>query len=200
MRAHVVDWLAQFMPHDLASLLAPTWFTMVGIAGLATLLWMLRIGKREGIDRGVIAALVLWPYLAAVAGGIVLPLVIDGVGQLVTTGRVTIHWAGMTSFWGYLCGLGALAMVCRKHGLSLARFGDLAAAPLGLALVFSRLGCFLAGCDYGKVTSLPWALRFPAGSPAWQDHVAAGLIPSVAPRRCRCIRPSSTSRCSAWRS
>jgi hypothetical protein len=56
--------------------------------------------------------------------------------------------------------------------------GDLAVIPLGVALVFARLGCFMAGCDYGKVTSLPWAVRFPAGSPAWRDHVHAGLIPT----------------------
>jgi hypothetical protein len=36
----------------------------------------------------------------------------------------------------------------------------------------------MAGCDYGKVSSLPWAVRFPAGSPAWRDHVRAGLIPA----------------------
>src|SRR6185295_13037101 len=32
-------------------------------------------------------------------------------------------------------------------------------------------------CDYGKVSAVGWAVRFPAGSPAWRDHVQAGWIP-----------------------
>ncbi len=88
-----------------------------------------------------------------------------------------VRWAGMTSFWGYGAGTLAVIVVCRGGGLSPARLGDLAAAPLGLALCLARLGCFIAGCDYGKVTDLPWAMRFPSGSPAWRDHVRSGLVP-----------------------
>jgi hypothetical protein len=52
------------------------------------------------------------------------------------------------------------------------------AAPLGLAVAVTRLGCFVGGCDFGKVTSAPWALRFPRGSSAWHDHVHGGLLPA----------------------
>ena len=38
------------------------------------------------------------------------------------------------------------------------------------ALALIRTGCFLAGCDHGKITGVAWAVRFPAGSPAWRDH------------------------------
>jgi hypothetical protein len=84
----------------------------------------------------------------------------------------------MTSFWGYLAGAAAVARVCRRDGLALARMADLTVIPLGVALALARVGCFMAGCDYGKVSSLPWAVRFPAGSPAWHDHVRGALIPA----------------------
>ncbi|MBE7451610.1 MAG: prolipoprotein diacylglyceryl transferase [Kofleriaceae bacterium] len=67
--------------------------------------------------------------------------------------------------------------MCRSRQLPAARLGDLAVVPPALALCTARLGCFLAGCDYGKVTDAATALRFPAGSPAWRDHVRAGLVP-----------------------
>jgi prolipoprotein diacylglyceryltransferase len=178
MRPHVVHWLDGIVPGPIAALLAPSWFTCVGLAGIATLLVMLAIARRHRLDTGVVASIVLWCYVAAVAAGILVPMAIDTAQQLVTTGRVRMRWAGMTSFWGYLAGLVAVAVVCRAHRVALARFADLAVAPLGLALVLARLGCFLAGCDYGKVTSLPWAVRFPSGGPAWHDHVAAGLVAS----------------------
>ncbi len=177
MRPHVVHWLEGFMPGGVASALAPSWFTCVGLAGVTCLFLMLAIGRRHDIERRVIASIVLWCYLAAVTAGIVIPMAIDTLQQLFATGRVNLRWAGMTSFWGYLAGIAAVAAVCRAHRIPVARLLDLAAAPIGMALCFVRLGCFLAGCDYGKVTSVPWAVRFPAGSPAWVDHLQSGLLP-----------------------
>jgi hypothetical protein len=85
----------------------------------------------------------------------------------------------MTSWAGFAGALVAVAFVLRRAGtMSLARFGDLAAMPLAGALVVARFGCLIAGCDYGKVTALPWAMRFPGGSPAWRDHVHSGLVPA----------------------
>ena len=177
MRPDVVDWLGQHMPHGIALAIAPSWFMCVGLSGLVMLVWMVLAARRRSIDTGLIANAVLWSYLAAVVAGIVVPATIDTVTRLITTGQFRVRWAGMTSFWGYLAGFVAVALVCRNK-LSLARFGDIAAAPLGLSLAFARLGCYLGGCDYGKVTSVPWAVRFPAGSPAWKDQIRAGLLPA----------------------
>jgi len=49
--------------------------------------------------------------------------------------------------------------------------------PAGLlTLAAARLGCLSAGCDFGRPTALPWGLQYPAGSPAWEAHLAAGQI------------------------
>jgi phosphatidylglycerol:prolipoprotein diacylglycerol transferase len=166
------------MRADLAGLLAPSWFTCVGLAGLAALIAMLVLARRRGVDPGTVASAVLWCYVAAVIAGIAVPAVITAAEHLVATGRFQLRWSGMTSFWGYLAGTAAVVLVCRRDGVSVARMADLAVIPAGIALAFARLGCFMAGCDYGKVSSLPWAVRFPAGSPAWRDHLHAGLIPA----------------------
>jgi prolipoprotein diacylglyceryltransferase len=166
------------MRADLADMLAPTWFMCVGIAGLVGLILMLVLARRRGLESGTVASAVLWCYIAAVTAGIVIPMTIEAIWQGIATGHVVFRWAGMTSFWGYLAGGAALAAVCKRDGVPLARMGDLAAIPIGVALVFARLGCFMAGCDFGKVSAMPWAVRFPTGSPAWRDHLHAGLIPA----------------------
>ncbi len=178
MRPHLVAWLDGLLPSHVAATIAPSWFTCVGLSGLVLLLLLTLAASRRGFDRGAIASAVLWCYVAAVVAGIVVPMFIDAIQHLLATGRVRVRWAGMTSFWGYLAGLGATVLVCRRHGVPLARLGDIAAAPLGVALAFARLGCFLGGCDYGKITSAPWSVRFPSGSPAWRDHVRHGLLPA----------------------
>jgi prolipoprotein diacylglyceryltransferase len=178
VRPYVLDWLAHHIRADVAGLLAPSWFTCVGLAGLAALVLMLVLARRRDVDPGTVASVVLWCYVTAVIAGIAVPAAITAVEHLIATGRFQLRWSGMTSFWGYLAGAAAVVVVCRRDGVSVARMADLAVIPLGVALAFARVGCFMAGCDYGKVSALPWAVRFPAGSPAWRDHVHAGLIPA----------------------
>ena len=181
MRLPVVRWLEGYLRGDIADLLAPSWFMCVGLAGIAALILMLVLGRRRGIAPATVASAVLWCYVAGVAAGIVVPMLIDAVGHLVATGRLRLRWAGMTSFWGYLAGAAAVALVCRRDRVPLGRMADLAVIPLGVALVFARLGCFMAGCDYGQPSALPWAVQFPAGSPAWRDQVRAGLLAADRP-------------------
>ena len=47
-----------------------------------------------------------------------------------------------------------------------------AAAPaLAIGHGIGRIGCFLVGDDYGKVSDLPWAVAFPEGLPPTLDRV-----------------------------
>lgn len=178
MRPIVAHWLGHYLSPEAANALAPTWFMCVGFAGLVGLGVMLVLARRRGMDSGTVASAMLWGYVAAVTAGIVVPMTIEAIQHLFATGHLQFRWAGMTSFWGYLAGAVAVAAVCKAEGVPLAKMADLAAIPIGVALVFARLGCFMAGCDYGKVSALPWAVRFPAGSPAWHDQLRAGLIPA----------------------
>jgi prolipoprotein diacylglyceryltransferase len=180
VRSHVLRWLEGFLPDGVANAIAPTWFTCVGIAGLVALVAMLAIARRRGLDRGAVASAVTWGYVAAVICGIALPMLLAGLEHWYATGRFQLRWSGMTSFCGYAGGATAVVIVCRRERQPVAALADAAVAPLGLALVLARIGCFMAGCDYGQVTSLPWGVSFPAGSPAWRDHVHAGLISSSA--------------------
>lgn len=83
--------------------------------------------------------------------------------------------------YSLLGGMVACSLFCflciHPTNLSLALFADAAAYGLMLVLCLQRLGCFLAGCNYGKLTNLPWGLCFPPHSPAFQQQLSLGLIP-----------------------
>jgi prolipoprotein diacylglyceryltransferase len=179
VRQYVVAWLSSWIGPNAAAILAPTWFTMTGLAGLVVSVLVVRAARRNGDDVAVAVRAVLIAYVAAILGGIVIPMVADMLMRLVRGGGLRVRWAGMVSYCGFLAGLAAAALVLRRSSLSLARFGDLVAAPLGLGIAVTRLGCFVAGCDYGQVSAVPWALRFPSGSPAWSAHVHNGLMPAT---------------------
>jgi phosphatidylglycerol:prolipoprotein diacylglycerol transferase len=55
--------------------------------------------------------------------------------------------------------------------------GDVLAAPAALVIAAGRVGCFFAGCCYGKVCAGGGAgVQFPGGSLASADHAARGWI------------------------
>jgi len=60
--------------------------------------------------------------------------------------------------------------------------GDICGAPLALGIGIGRLGCFFAGCCYGRVSDPQFGVRFPRDSFAFLDQVHRGLLPPDAPQ------------------
>jgi phosphatidylglycerol:prolipoprotein diacylglycerol transferase len=69
----------------------------------------------------------------------------------------------------------------RRYRLNFLRLGDLLAPLLALGHFFGRLGCFAAGCCYGKVTTHPWGVSFPPAAFAYREMVHLGLLSAQAP-------------------
>ena len=56
---------------------------------------------------------------------------------------------------------GYLGVVVAKWSLGIrTRTGDSFAVPVAASVAVGRLGCFVAGCCYGRPTSLPWGVVF----------------------------------------
>lgn len=72
--------------------------------------------------------------------------------------------------------------VCRLLGLPWRRFGDMLIPLAALGIVLIRLGCFLNGCCFGKVSTLPWAIAFPPESWVFWYHRHMGWVPPGAPQ------------------
>jgi hypothetical protein len=81
---------------------------------------------------------------------------------------------------GILLLAAATPLVCRFLGLDRRRFIDTVIPMAALALVFIRIGCFLNGCCFGKLTGLPWGVSFPAGSLVYAYQVDHGWLSSSA--------------------
>lgn len=71
------------------------------------------------------------------------------------------------------------AAVTRQH---LFKITDLVLTALPLGHAFGRIGCFMHGCCYGKITRSSLGVSFPRGSPAWWEQVSATppLLPQTA--------------------
>jgi phosphatidylglycerol:prolipoprotein diacylglycerol transferase len=82
---------------------------------------------------------------------------------------------GLVVYGSVLAGLPAGIWYLRKHRLPILAMGDVIAPSMALGQALGRVGCFLNGCCFGGVClTTPYAMTFPAASPPYADHQAAG--------------------------
>lgn len=78
---------------------------------------------------------------------------------------------GLSWFGGFTFGLASGLLVIRLKRLPLMATLAAAAPALAIGHAIGRIGCFMVGDDYGKVSNLPWAVAFPLGLPPTLDRV-----------------------------
>jgi phosphatidylglycerol---prolipoprotein diacylglyceryl transferase len=72
---------------------------------------------------------------------------------------------GLSWFGGLSGGVGTGLWVLRRRRVPLVRALAAATPALAVGHAIGRVGCFLVGDDYGRPSSLPWAVAFPEGLP-----------------------------------
>jgi phosphatidylglycerol---prolipoprotein diacylglyceryl transferase len=75
-------------------------------------------------------------------------------------------WQGGLSFHGGLLGLVLTGyLYCRAHELDFWQAADVFTVTAPIGLFFGRMGNFINGELYGRVTDVPWAMVFPDAGP-----------------------------------
>jgi phosphatidylglycerol:prolipoprotein diacylglycerol transferase len=148
------------------------------MAALAMGVWRAR---REKVDSNAVYELATWLFLGGVIGARVFYFV-QHPEALHRPTDVFRTWEGGNVFYGCILGglAGSLLYWVRRPFPFLAMC-DVAAPAVAIGAALGRIGCFLNGCCDGAVCSLPWAVRFPAGSHSWVRQLNAGLIDSSMP-------------------
>ena len=72
--------------------------------------------------------------------------------------------SGFVVYGGIIFGVVSALIYCKIKDIRFFAYFDLLAPSVALAQAFGRLGCFFAGCCYGKETSLPIGIVFPENS------------------------------------
>ena len=73
---------------------------------------------------------------------------------------------GLVWYGGFIGGALAVILNGWRLRVPLRWTMHLAAPALAAAYALGRVGCFLVNDDYGRPSSLPWAMKFPRGLPA----------------------------------
>ncbi len=78
--------------------------------------------------------------------------------------------SGFVLYGGMIAAILVGALYTKMRGESIAKISDLAAPLIMVGLAFGRVGCFLNGCCYGKISHSFLAIRFPEGSAPFKDQ------------------------------
>ena len=148
---------------------------------VALALLFYRRSLASGVPPGTALEVLLAGAAGAAIGTRLFHLVVSGdilrlpVSAWADTSQGTASWG---AYLGGIAGVAAYAALTRVSPLP---HLDVATSCAGLGDVIGRWACYLAGDDFGTVTSVPWAIQFPSGSLAHQAHVSRGLLDIGAP-------------------
>jgi phosphatidylglycerol:prolipoprotein diacylglycerol transferase len=147
---------------------------LLAAAYLAALQLAVVRARRLGIDGTKIMDLGIYLIIAALVGAKLMLIAID-FRYFVNQPReiLSLVRAGGVFYGGLIAALAVAIWLVRRYDLRLWTTADLFAPGIALGHVIGRFGCLLAGCCYGRPTSVPWAITFT--NPAAAANVGTPL-------------------------
>lgn len=143
---------------------------MIAIGFGLALVLMYRLAKKEDLPAGRLLDLAFWVALAGIIGSRLIYVLTrwdEFMTPLFTRGDLKVFkiWEGGLTFYGGLIG-GIIVglLLVRRWRIPLLPVMDIAGPAVALGQAVGRIGCFLAGCCWGKPSDLPWAISFPSKS------------------------------------
>lgn len=147
---------------SIGSFSLPTYGVLVALAFLAALWLVGRLAKREGLKRDTVINLGVYCALAGIVGAKVLMIALDTsyrAHPMEIFSLSTLQSAGIF-YGGFIAALFMAYFYMRRMGLPVLRTADIFAPGVAAGHAIGRLGCFAAGCCWGRPTTLPWGVTF----------------------------------------
>jgi len=138
-----------------------TYGFLLAVAFLAGLWIVSRQARRAGLDAGRVTDMAVWVLIAGLIGAKLMLAFIDW-RYFMTSPRqfASILQSGGVFYGGLIGGALVAWWYSRRHKLAGWQTADVLAPGVILGQAIGRLGCFAAGCCWGKPTTLPWAVTF----------------------------------------
>jgi phosphatidylglycerol:prolipoprotein diacylglycerol transferase len=136
---------------------------MMVLAISAAICVILRLGRREGLDSGLLLDFSTWLLLVGLLGAKVLMVLSNWDYYRQSPGEIfsrNTFLSGGVWYGGLIAAFLFAAWYIRLHHLPFWKVVDVYAPALSLGLGLGRIGCFAAGCDYGKPTTSMWGVVF----------------------------------------
>lgn len=127
--------------------------------------------KRKGISEHLCDLFFTSTVIGGIGGAKILFLFQNATFTEFISDPIKYLSSGITFYGGLIGSILLYISVARWKKVSFWFITDASAPGLVAAYAIGRIGCFLAGDDYGIPSNVPWAVSFPNGSPPTLDKV-----------------------------
>jgi phosphatidylglycerol---prolipoprotein diacylglyceryl transferase len=138
----------------------PAYGLMVTVGVFLALLLAKRLALRAGMNGDQVFDMGVSIVIAGLIGSKALLIVTDRTFLDSWESAWYLLRSGGVFYGGIVFGVAAALYYFRKYKLPVWKTADIFGVGVPLAHSFGRLGCFAAGCCWGKECSLPWAVTF----------------------------------------
>jgi len=127
--------------------------------------WLAELDRDRRPNREDIDNILSWLVLGVILGGRIGYVLFYNFGEYVAHPLSIFKvWEGGMSFHGGLIGVViVIVSFCRYHKINPLAMGDIVATVVPIGLFFGRIANFINGELFGRITTVPWAMNFPAG-------------------------------------
>jgi phosphatidylglycerol---prolipoprotein diacylglyceryl transferase len=144
-----------------ADLSLHTYGFMLACGFLLAVVVAMREARRTGQDPNVVMDLAFYILIGALAGSRLFYVLGNWPEFQDNPIEVIKFWRGGLVYYGGLVFAFLIAFwYVRKHALNFPKLADLAAPSIAIGQTLGRLGCFSAGCCYGRATNSFWGCTF----------------------------------------
>jgi phosphatidylglycerol:prolipoprotein diacylglycerol transferase len=157
---------------------AYSFFTVAALAVAATgSYWYAR---KRGFKRGDCLWMILGTGLSVFIGARLFNILVNFDWYREEPARLfSLTAAGLSLYGGIIFAALTGFLISRLRKIPLMKFADTITPFIGVGIALMRVGCFLNGCCFGKVTDLPWGVKFPLLSPAHIHQVTENALRSL---------------------
>jgi phosphatidylglycerol:prolipoprotein diacylglycerol transferase len=138
-----------------------TYGVLLAIAFIVGLWIASRQAKAASLDSARVTDMAVYVLIAGLVGAKLLLVVVEW-GYYARNPRelLSILQSGGVFYGGLMAAFPVAWWYAKKHALPPWKTADVLAPAVVLGQAVGRLGCFAAGCCYGKPTEVPWAVTF----------------------------------------
>lgn len=150
--------------------LAVRWYGMMYLLGFVAAFFIIsRLAPRRQLplNHDAVSDLLFYIVIGVILGGRLGYVLFYNFSYFISHPlQIFAVWQGGMSFHGGLTGVVvATIFYCRRHTIAILPLADILAIAATIGLGLGRIGNFINGELWGRVTTLPWGFVFPAAGP-----------------------------------
>ncbi len=139
---------------------------MLALSFALGLVLSIRRGRPYALESETIMDLVFGVLVSSIVG-VRLFYVLTHLHDFDPWYRALFIWdGGLTLYGGILLATATVWYMTRRRGIPFLVIADIFSPGVMLGIGITRIGCFMAGCCFGKPTTCGLGVKFPFGSPA----------------------------------